>query len=128
MKIALWTLAVALLLPVSMVAMDGETTLNGEYKWNRMDDAAPLEAIFTPAGDDVWNVSFHFEFRGEKHVYTGQANGNLKAGSLSGEVQNEDKKRTWTFEGAFDEGTFKGTHQEHRGEETFDTGTLWLAG
>ncbi len=128
MRLALLTLAIALILPLSIVAMDGDRTMNGEYKWNRMDEGAPLEAIFTPAGDNAWEVSFHFEFRGEKHTYTGTAQGNLTDGSLAGKVFNEDKKRTWTFEGAFEEGTFRGTHQEHRGEESFDTGTLWLAG
>ena len=126
MRTALLLLAVALLLPLSSVATDGAQTLNGEFQWNRMDNPGDLKAVFEPTGDSSWDVSFYFEFRGKPHTYTGTAEGSLTEGALRGKVFNENKKRTWTFEGAFEEGTFRGTHKEHRGEEIHDTGTLWL--
>lgn len=103
-------------------------TLTGEYLWERREMSGPLEAVFTPAGEGKWEVSFHFTFREESHTYTGMAEGSLTEGALSGEVLNESKERTFTFTGAFDEGVFTGTHAEIREGKKIDTGTMTLKG
>lgn len=121
--------AAALLTTFAATAQDAATTtLNGEFIWNR-GPTGPLEAVFTPTGDGTYEVSFHFEFRGEPHTYSGTANGSLTDGTLEGTVKNENRKRTFTFTGAFGEdGSYKGTHAEVREEEKIDTGTLTLKG
>jgi len=108
-------------------APQGARTLLGEFVWTDTGISGDLEAVFTPAGDDLWDVAFHFEFRGEPHVYSGTARGNLADGELSGEVQNETKQRTFTFGGKFDGATYKGTHAETTPGRARDTGTLTLA-
>lgn len=123
--LVLATMCLALFVGLQAGAADGKT-LTGEYHWTNRDSRGPLEAIFTPKEDGIWDVSFHFEFRGEKHVYTGTAEGSLSDGALKGEVLNETKKRTFTFEGAFEGGKFKGTHAEIREGNQLDTGTLTL--
>jgi len=102
-------------------------TLNGEFAWNDR-AAGPLEAVFEPTGENAWDVSFFFEFRGTPHTYTGTAEGNLVDGSLEGRVQNEDKRRTWEFSGSFEGETYQGEHWELIGdqEKRRPTGTLSL--
>jgi len=104
-------------------------TMTGSYQWNRQaEQPGGLRAEFSPAGEGVWDVSFFFEFRNEKHVYSGQAHGNLENGELKGEVQNENKNRTWRFQGSCSAGNFSGTHVEiKRGGNKEETGTLRLA-
>ena len=75
-------------------------TLTGSFVWDSGNTTGDLEAIFTPTGDDgVWDVAFHFEFRGRPHVYSGSAKGDLAEGRLEGRVLNDNKRRTFTFEG-----------------------------
>ena len=107
---------------------DEAKTLNGQYIWNfQKEKSGDLEAVFTPIGDDKWEVAFHFEFNGAGHTYSGTADGSLAEGKLQGKVQNEAKKRTFTFTGVFEAGEFKGTHAELNSDgEPFDTGTLTL--
>jgi len=109
------------------VAEPQARTLNGEFAWSDR-STGPLEAVFEPAGDDTWNVSFFFEFRGKPHTYTGTATGNLESGTLEGRVQNEDKRRTWEFSGDFEGGTYNGEHWEIFGDDRSLTGTLTLNG
>lgn len=127
-KAALLVLAASCLLLVAglQASAADSKTLTGEYHWTNRDSKGPLEAIFTPKDEGVWDVSFHFEFRGEKHIYTGTAEGSLTEGALKGEVLNETKRRTFTFEGAFDGGQFTGTHAEIREGNQRETGTLTL--
>jgi hypothetical protein len=101
-------------------------TLTGAYEWSARGSGGDLEAVFTPTGENTWNVSFHFTFRGDEHTYTGTAEGGLGDGSLSGTVLNETEKRTFTFTGEFAEGEFSGTHAERHGESDVDTGTITL--
>ena len=107
-------------------AEEGSTTLTGSFVWEDGGTTGDLEAIFTPSEKGVWGVSFHFEFRGRPHVYTGSAKGSLSEGRLEGRVLNDNKKRTFTFEGSFAEGAFNGTHAEVVDEKSHSTGTLTL--
>ena len=111
---------------VSVQAAEDSTTLSGTYVWENGNSTGDLEAVFTPTGEGTWDVAFHFTFRKKPHTYTGTAKGALDGGTLSGTVLNENKRRTFTFEGAFEEGVFNGTHAEMRGESKQDTGTLML--
>lgn len=102
-------------------------TLSGSYAWSQGGQGGDLEAEFTPTGENTWDVSFHFSFRGKDHTYTGTARGSLEQGAMSGEVRNESGKRSWTFEGSFnDKGKFKGSHVETTGGGQTKTGTLTL--
>ncbi len=128
-KVSLLLAVAVLLLPTfgGQLGADEATTLTGEYVWNRQDVPTEIEAVFTPAGDAKWDVSFHFDFRNEGHIYTGTAEGSLTEGSLKGEVRNENKKRTFIFSGEFSDGVFNGTHAELRDGKKTDTGTIKLS-
>jgi hypothetical protein len=108
-------------------AGEGATrTLNGEYLWSDRGSRGDLEAVFTPTAEGRWDVAFHFTFRGRSHVFSGTAEGSISKGALSGEVQNESKPRTFTFDGEFKNGKFKGSHAEIGGDRKQRTGTLTL--
>ena len=111
----------------SITAKEKTTTLNGTYVWSQRGGGGDLEAVFTATGKNTWDVSFHFEFRDKPHTYTGTAEGSLGDGTLSGQVFNENKRRTFTFDGEFKNGTFEGTHAETTGGSPIDTGTLTLS-
>lgn len=101
--------------------------LTGEFKWNRQDHPGALKAVFTPTGENTWDVAFHFDFRDEPHIYSGTAEGSLDKGSLKGKVMSDgDEPSPFTFEGEFVDGKFEGTHASTREEEPQDTGTLTL--
>ena len=102
------------------------TTLTGEFVWEHGNATGDLEAVFTPTGEGSWDVAFHFTFRNKPHTYSGSAQGSLTAGALSGTVLNENKKRTFAFEGSFEDGIFNGTHAEVGDQRTSSTGTLTL--
>ena len=97
-------------------------TLVGEYNWTGGGATGELEAVFGPTGADTWDVDFKFVFDGQSHTYTGTANGSLGEGELSGTVKTENGRRTFTFKGRFEAGSFVGEHFE-RGRKT---GTLTL--
>jgi hypothetical protein len=107
---------------------DSSRTLKGTYEWTDGGEKGELQAVFTPAGEGKWEVAFHFKFQGEPHVYSGSAEGSLSDGALKGAVKTENKKRTFTFNGAFHEGTFTGTHADASEDEEHPTGTLTLKG
>ncbi len=126
---AVAVLALALLLAApATFAEENETKMSGSYVWTN-GGAGDLEVVFTPDGENRWNVSFYFEFRGQDHVYTGTAEGSLSDGALAGRVTNENQRRNWNFSGTFTDGKFEGTHEEiGRDGKTFDTGTMKLGG
>ncbi len=128
-KASLFVAIAVLLLPAfsGPIDADDSTTLTGEYIWNRQDVPSEIEAVFTPAGESKWDVSFHFDFRNEGHIYTGTAEGSLTEGPLKGEVKNENKKRTFIFSGKFTDGVFEGTHAEMRDGKELDTGVIKLS-
>ena len=103
------------------------TTLSGQYEWSGPGMTGGIAATFTPSGEGTWTVEFNFVFGGHDRVYSGTAEGSLDNGKLSGTVQNEEKKRTFTFTGTVSEGTFNGTHAETTGGVARDTGTMTLA-
>ena len=111
------------------VETGGERTLVGNFMSGFQDRVKPLRAVFTPNEEDEWTVVFYFEFNGADHEYTGTARGSLDEGELSGVVENEGGRRTFTFRGEFnDRGVFSGRHAEVRGSRSSDTGTLTLKG
>ena len=128
-KLALLSAAVLVILGI---ATDGaadkgkKETLNGAYTWVGDGSRGSLEAIFTPAADGEWKVAFHFVFSGRPHTFKGTATGSLTDGALEGTVFNENRRRTFTFEGAFEDGTFEGTHAEIRRGRASQIGTLTL--
>ena len=113
---------------IGIVGADEPRTLKGEFVWNHRDSAVDLEAVFTPTGENRWDVAFHFEFRGKPHTYSGTAEGSLTDGGLSGKVRNENKKRTFTFKGKFKNEVFTGAHAETTDGRAQSTGTLTLGG
>ena len=120
-------LMTALLLAApAVLAEEASKTLTGSFVWDGRGTEGDLEAIFTPTGEGTWSVDFHFEFRGKPHTYSGVAEGEIGAGKLKGRVQNESKRRTFTFTGEFADGTFRGSHAEVEGEREVSTGTLML--
>lgn len=125
---ALTLVLVALAPSFPASADDGKQTLTGLFDSGFQDKVRPLRAVFTPTGERTWDVVFYFKFNGRDHQYKGIAEGGLREGSLSGRVENEGGRRTFTFRGAFEKGTFKGEHFEiSRGREV-KTGSLTLEG
>ena len=134
-KLLILLVTAACLLAVSSVPAEEEAaadpgskiTMDGEYHWTGRDMTGPVKAELTPAGENRWEVSFYFQFRDKPHTYTGIAEGSLTSGSLKGEVQNENKKRTFTFTGSVEDGRFEGTHAEIHDGAVRDTGTITLS-
>ena len=85
-----------------------------------------LTPHFFPTDDEnTWKVEFRFDFHGP-HLYTGTAKGNLEEGELSGEVESDQRKRTFVFTGSIEDGQFSGTHTETTKGREKDTGTMKL--
>ena len=122
-----WLAILTLFLPAyAGSANEAALTLNGEFAWDAY-ERGKLKAVFTPAGDERWDVAFHFHWSGQPRVFSGTAEGSLTEGKLEGEVRTENKRRTWVFRGSFEDGRFRGSHAEvsSRGRER-DTGSLTL--
>jgi hypothetical protein len=102
-------------------------TLTGTLMSGYQDGADPVRAVFSPRGENQWNVSFFFKFNGYNHAYRGTADGSLSGGELSGEVVNETRQRRFSFSGAIREGKFTGRHAELKRGKRIDTGTITLA-
>jgi hypothetical protein len=123
-------LALPLLLLIAVsagVSEDGKRTLKGSYDWVG-GKSGPLTADFFPTDEaGRWKVEFRFDFHGP-HLYTGTASGSLDEGSLSGEVESDQRKRTFVFSGSFQDGEFSGTHTETTKGRESDTGTMTLKG
>lgn len=128
-------LAPALLLTLALgtLGADDSTptnsrTLTGEYFWQDAEVHGDLEAVFTPTGENEWNVEFHFTFRDQPRTYSGTAMGSLETGSLNGTVYGDSRRgrREWVFRGNFEEGTFRGDHAEVEDGEEIPSGTLTL--
>jgi len=131
MRMAMRGMAVvaAVVLSLGLVSgADEPRKLKGSFEWTGAGKTGDLEAVFTPTGEGKWDVAFHFEFRGQAHVYAGTAEGTLAGGDLKGRVLNDEKNRTFTFAGAFTEGEFRGTHAEIGDDGEHATGTLTLKG
>ncbi len=124
-KTALPFLALAFLLAAFSNDASDQQTLTGTYVWNSGRPSS-LKAIFTATGEDRWEVAFHFRFRGDAEVFSGTATGSLAGGTLEGKVKNGSQRRTFTFRGEFEDGTFRGKHAEIFGSRESSTGTLTL--
>ncbi len=126
--------ALLLLLVASLAGIafaDESETLTGTFVWERDDGeiSGDLEARFTSTGDQTWKVTFHFDWEGEPRIWKGTAKGSLEKGKLEGKavMDKADDPATFTFQGKFKGGTFKGTHARIRKEgEPRATGTLTL--
>ncbi len=122
-------LAALTLAPATETATDAidSRAFQGNYLWSFNNETEPLRAVFTRSEREAkWDVVFYFRFDGTDHEYRGVAEGELDHGELSGTVKNENRRRTFTFQGEFEEGTFTGHHAELRGGGQRDTGTLTL--
>lgn len=131
MRKVMWrsTVVTALVMSMGLVTgADGKRTLKGSFEWTNSNKTGDLEAVFTPTGEGLWDVAFHFEFQGKPHTYTGTAEGTLKGGELKGRVLNDAKNRTFTFSGTFTDGEFHGKHAEVDEDIEQPTGTLTLKG
>ena len=111
---------------------EDDVTLEGSFVWARDDGerTGPLTAVMTPAGDDKWDVAFHFTWEDEPHVYLGHATGALGSGPLEGKAEsdNPDHLLRFEFSGEFENGTFTGTHGFIQDDGTIrDGGTLTLS-
>jgi hypothetical protein len=128
-KTTLMLVVASFLSLISNPATSTETTrtLTGEYVSSFETGMQALRAVFTPTAAGQWDVVFYFEFHGKNHVYKGAAQGSLDGGELSGEVKNENKRRTFTFQGKFQDGEFRGTHAEIKRTGERRTGSLTLA-
>jgi len=115
-----------LLVCCGVVTAEGERTLRGRYVWTGSGEAGDLEAVFTAAGEGKWSVDFRFAHGGDPHVYSGTAEGSLTGGALQGKVSNEGGGRQFTFQMKFEDGQFRGTHAELKGDREQPTGTLNL--
>ena len=125
-----WGLIVFLVAFGGILAAEG-VTLKGSFVWERKDDNrnGDVTAVFTPTGDNQWDVSFHFDWEDGPHIYSGTATGDLSGGDLKGAVEgdSEDRKMSFRFTGSFKDGTFTGTHAFLDKEgELRPTGTLTL--
>ena len=120
------TLALCLLLsaPAPGAEVEGRRTLRGEYRSNWGD--GPVKATFTASGSRLWQVRFDFTFNGRSRTYEGTAEGSFAEGRIQGRVRNEYGRRTFTFRGEFEDGTFRGTHAEVKRGREAPTGTLVL--
>ena len=120
--------ALFLLIGLSSMGSGNMVTLKGTYIWNNNpSNPGDLHAEFTPTEAGKWDVAFHFQFNGRPNTYKGTAEGSLENGSLRGRVQNENKSRTFSFEGKIDHGRFSGAHSEHERDGETKTGTLELS-
>lgn len=132
MKKKAWPAFLALAMGVLTIALAtgaqaGEArTLRGEYMVVDSDDRGQLEAVFTPTGDATWDVDFHFDFQGQAHTYSGIAEGSFAAGGLTGTVRDERQRRTFSFTGTYEAGTFQGSHAEIASGGEEPTGTMTL--
>jgi len=119
-------LPLALLIVVTAgLAGDDKRTLKGSYDWTG-GKSGPLTADFFPTEDSgTWKVEFRFDFHGP-HLYTGVAKGSLDEGTLSGEVESDQRKRTFVFSGSFKDGKFSGTHSETTPGRAKETGSMTL--
>lgn len=121
-------LAAALGMVLCFGFAQADEVLNGEYLWVGPDVDGDLEATFVPKSESSYEVTFRFDFRDEPRVYTGTATGSLERGELRGTVKNENKKRTFEFEGEFGkDGVFRGKHRELVDDGVKETGTLTLS-
>ena len=125
MKRSAVLLALLLVMPIAHGAPDTQT-LTGEFFWSGGGASGDLEAVFTSTGEQTWEMSFLFEFRGRPHVYTGTAEGSLSQGELRGKVKNENRGRTFLFSGTVKDGKFQGTHAATEGVREQNTGTVTL--
>ncbi len=124
------TLAVAVLLlgAYTGIAQAKATEMNGHFVWNNEDQTGDLKAVFTKTGKGMYDVSFHFMWEDEPHVWSGTAEGDLKDGMLKGKVMTDGERQSeFVFSGEVKKGKFEGTHGSMRDGEMNDTGTMALS-
>ena len=119
--------AAILLLPSAPTEATGEQTLTGTYNSGFQNTPARVVAVFTPTGEELFDVEFDFSHNGRDLTYAGTAEGSLSEGELAGKVSTGTGGRVFTFRGEFKDGKFKGRHFEvsRRGRES-ETGPLTL--
>lgn len=131
MKLTTLLLVVALATtPIAVAADSASQTLTGTFTSGFQDRPKTVRAVFEPADEGNWKVTFYFKFNGQNHEYRGTAEGSIGDGGLTGEVVSDGgRQRTFTFAGEFDKkGNFKGTHSETTSGNTKSTGKISLKG
>lgn len=127
MRIPLIILGLCLSLPpllspqLNAVEKSGNLKMAGTYVWsNQPKNPGTVAATLVKTKDGHYDVSFDFDFRKKKHTYSGTCSSDTKTNILGGEVQNKQKKRTFSFTGTLINGVFTGTHKEGKR----NTGTI----
>ncbi len=118
--LAAFTVALVVSVGVALAAEPGADKLrySGTYEWSG-GDRGPLDVTFMPDGDGGWEVSFRFRHGGRYQTWTGTALGDVGSGEIEGKVDR------YRFDGAFEDGVFRGTHyEERRGGRLRHNGTL----
>jgi len=106
-----------------------ELKYTGKFKWNRKADKEyDVKAVFVKNEDGNYDAKFLFDWNKKPYTYTGIVKGDVEKGPISGEIYNESKKRKrkFTFECAFKDGKFTGTHKEIT-KKSKETGVIYFS-
>ncbi len=100
-------------------------TYGGTFNWNREKGKThPLKGVFTPVGENKWNVIWSFKWKKKPVTYKGVVEGNLVNGNITGKSSTKDGKRNWTFTGTAKDGVMTCNHKELKGRKETPTGTI----
>ncbi|MFW5699017.1 MAG: hypothetical protein ACOCZK_04835 [Planctomycetota bacterium] len=84
----------------------------GSYTWNkRQKEGWTLRAVFTSDDGENWTATWDSGFNKKNYPYTGTATGDPE-GTISGNADPVNGKRTFIFEGTMDNGVMEGKHWE----------------
>ncbi|MEO1369570.1 MAG: hypothetical protein AAFX50_20515 [Acidobacteriota bacterium] len=140
-----WAIAAAMLLASTAVAAEpekvaaetprsekpaaepGDVIFRGEYTWKVDGHRNRVEAVFSPRGGDLYDVAFHFDYaRRTDMTYRGQAQGELGAGTVRGQVKGPNGHWRYAFEAEAEDGRLDGRHFDIWGGKRELFGTLSL--
>ena len=92
-------------------AAAGDEVVNrGEYVWKVDGHRNEVEAVFTPRGEDTWDVEFRFAYARRRGVYQGMARGSLRDGVVHGEVRDNGGVLRYGFELVVEGDRLEGQH------------------
>ncbi|MEO1083661.1 MAG: hypothetical protein AAFY88_05415 [Acidobacteriota bacterium] len=115
----LWAITAALLVAAAAgpaaaekaAVEPGDLVFRGEYTWKVDGHRNRVEAVFSPRGGDLYDVAFHFDYARRKDMtYEGQAQGELEAGAIRGEVKGPNGQWRYAFEAEAKDGRLDGRH------------------
>ena len=105
---------------------ESQVVFRGDYMWNVDGHRNELEAVFTPTGDGLWKVEFHFKYARREGIYEGNAQGSLESGDIYGEVKDGAGVVRYRFEAKVQGDRMKGKHFNIWSGRKKETGTLDL--